>query len=123
MMIRIGRQLVIATSALAVLIGGVTVASSAIAAGSSVEEGKKIALHRKKGNCMTCHMIVGVPQPGNVAPPLIAIKARYPDKAKLRAQIWDATAINRDSPMPPYGKYKVLTESEIDKVTDYVHSL
>ncbi|MES9857929.1 MAG: sulfur oxidation c-type cytochrome SoxX [Sedimenticola sp.] len=123
MMINIGRQLVLATSALAVLIGGVTIGSSALAAGSSVEEGKKIALHRTKGNCMTCHMIPGVPQPGNVAPPLIGMKARYPDKARLRAQIWDATSINRDSSMPPFGKHKILTESDIDKVTDYVHSL
>ncbi len=122
-MIKIGRQLVLATSALAVLIGGVTLGSSALAAGSSAKEGEKIALHRTKGNCMTCHMIPGVPQPGNVAPPLIGMKARYPDKAKLRAQIWDATAINRDSSMPPFGKYKILTDAEIDKVVDYVLSL
>lgn len=122
-MIAIGRQLVLATSALTILIGGVTAGSSAFADGASIEEGKKIVLDRKKGNCMTCHMIEDIPQPGNVAPPLIGMGQRYPEKDKLRAQIWDATAINPESSMPPFGKHKVLSESEIDKVVEYVHSL
>jgi sulfur-oxidizing protein SoxX len=56
-------------------------------------------------------------------PPLIAMSARYPDKAKLRAQIWDATVANPSSSMIPYGKHGVLTEAEIDKVTAFVHGL
>jgi len=58
-----------------------------------------------------------------MAPPLIAMSARYPDKAKLRAQIWDATAVNPASSMIPFGKHGVLTEQEIDKVTDFVYGL
>jgi sulfur-oxidizing protein SoxX len=49
--------------------------------------------------------------------------ARFPDKAKLRAQIWDATVANPQTSMIPFGKHKVLTEQEIDKVTDYIYSL
>jgi sulfur-oxidizing protein SoxX len=41
----------------------------------------------------------------------------------LRAQIWDATVKNSKSLMPPFGKHKVLTENQIDKVTDFIHSL
>ena len=43
--------------------------------------------------------------------------------AKLRAQIWDAMAANAKTSMPPFGKHKILTEEEIDKVVDFVHTL
>jgi len=48
---------------------------------------------------------------------------RFPDRAKLRAQIWDATVSNPNSSMPPFGRNKVLTEQEIDQVTDYIQGL
>jgi len=51
------------------------------------------------------------------------MKARYPDRDKLRARIWDETAVNPDSVMPPFGRNKILTEQEIDLVTDYVQGL
>lgn len=88
--------------------------------------GKDLAYDRRKGNCLACH---GMPSQkdaestGLYGPPLIAMSARFPDKAKLRAQIWDATAINPNSSMPPFGKHKVLTEQEIDKITDFIYSL
>jgi len=88
--------------------------------------GKDIAFDKSKGNCLACHAmpnVAGIESPGNIAPPLIAMKARYPDRAKLRAQIWDAMQTNPKTSMPPFGKHKILTEQEIDKVTDFVHSL
>lgn len=88
-----------------------------------VEEGKKIAFDRRKGNCLACHMIQGGDLAGNIAPPLIAMKARYPDKAKLRAQIYDARQANPNTSMPPYGAHRILTDSEIDKVVEYIHTL
>ena len=97
-------------------------ASSAIAA----ETGKDIAFNRSKGNCLACHAMPTVPdaeQPGQSGPPLIAMQARFPDKAVLRAKIWDATASNPDSFMPPMGKHRVLTDEEIDKVVDFVYGL
>ena len=51
------------------------------------------------------------------------MKDRYSDRAKLRAQIWDATAMNPDSVMPPFGRNKIMTEQEIDLVTDYILGL
>lgn len=51
------------------------------------------------------------------------MKARFADKAVLRAQIWGATAKNPDSMMPPFGKHNVLAEDAIDKVLEYVHPL
>ncbi|HHC74651.1 MAG TPA: sulfur oxidation c-type cytochrome SoxX [Thiothrix sp.] len=88
-----------------------------------LEEGKKIAFDRKKGNCLACHMIMGGDLPGTIGPPLIAMKARFPDKAKLRAQIADARTVNPDTIMIPFGAHGVLTAEEIDKVTDYIYSL
>jgi len=88
--------------------------------------GQDIALNNKKGNCLACHLLPGDPKAvtsANIAPPLVAMKARFPDKKKLRDQIWDATKVNSMSTMPPFGKHGILTEQEIDKVTDYVHGL
>jgi len=88
-----------------------------------VAEGKAIAMGRTKGNCLACHMIEDGESPGNIGPPLLAMKARYPDKAKLRAQIWDPTAVNPESAMVPFGRMQVLTEDEIDKIVEYIWTL
>lgn len=88
---------------------------------SAIEQGKALAFDRKKGNCLACHMIATGDLPGNIGPPLVAMSARYPDKAKLRAQIWDSTATNPMSTMPPFGRHRILTEEEIDLVTEFIY--
>lgn len=101
-------------------------AAPAAAEAPKEETGKEIAFNNRKGNCLACHAMPTVPDAvaaGAYGPPLIAMSARYPDKAKLRAQIWDATAFNPKSTMIPFGKHGVLTEQEIDKVTDFVYGL
>ena len=90
---------------------------------SVIEQGREIAFNRKKGNCLACHQIEGGTLPGNIGPPLIGMKARFPDKAKLRAQIWDATVNNPNTIMPPFGRHRILSEEEIDKVVEFIHSL
>lgn len=90
---------------------------------TDLERGKAIAFDRNAGNCLSCHMMDDGELPGNSGPPLIGMKARFPDRAKLREQIWDATIRNPETVMPPYGRNHVLTEEEIDLVVDYVHSL
>jgi len=90
---------------------------------SATDQGKEIAFDRKKGNCLACHQIAGGSLPGNIGPPLVAMKARFPDKAKLRAQIWDPTKNNPNSMMPPFGRHQVLSESEIDKVVEFIYTL
>ncbi len=98
-------------------------AVAAAAQSANLKEGKKLAFDRKKGNCLACHMVVDGVSPGNIGPPLIAMKARFPDRAKLRMQIWDATTVNPESAMPPFGRHRILSEEEVDKVTDYIWSL
>ncbi|MEE9343550.1 MAG: sulfur oxidation c-type cytochrome SoxX [Gammaproteobacteria bacterium] len=121
---KISGILTMACSTLA-LVGSLALmpASTAQAAGSVMDEGKELSFDRKKGNCLACHAIEGGTLPGNIGPPLIAMKARFPDKAKLRAQIWDATKANPNSIMPPFGRHKVLSEGEIDKVVEFIHNL
>jgi len=92
-------------------------------ASSVVEKGKAVAYDRKKGNCLACHMMDDGTLPGNIGPPLVSMKLRYPDKAKLRAQIWDATVANPNSIMIPFGRHKVLSEEEIDQIVEYVYTL
>ena len=110
----------------AIMFSGSVLAQANAAAPKKEETGKDIAFNRTKGNCLACHGMPTVPDAvsaGLYGPPLIAMSARYPDKAKLRAQIWDATAANPSSSMIPFGKHGVLTEAEIDKVTDFVYGL
>jgi sulfur-oxidizing protein SoxX len=97
--------------------------SSAEEAQNSIELGKALAFDRKKGNCLACHVMGDGILAGNIGPVLIAMKARFPDKAVLRAQIWDSAVKNRGSVMPPFGRHRMLTEEEIDLITDYVHTL
>jgi sulfur-oxidizing protein SoxX len=85
--------------------------------------GKKLAFDRNKGNCLACHAIDDGESPGNIGPPLSALKTRFKDKAQLREQIFDATRFNPETSMPPFGRNKILTADEIDQVVDYLWSL
>ena len=96
---------------------------SAAWADERLAQGKAIAFDRNKGNCLSCHMMDDGELPGNSAPPLMMMQQRFPDRAVLRKQIWDALTRNPMSVMPPYGRHRILTEQEIDLVVDYVHSL
>lgn len=90
-----------------------------------VAKGRELVMDRAKGNCLACHMINDpeAKSPGNIGPPLIAIKQRFADKALLRAQIWDPTVNNPETVMPPFGRYQVLSPSEIDQVVEYIYTL
>ena len=96
---------------------------STASAETAIEKGKALAFDRKLGNCLACHAMDDGKLAGNIGPPLVSMKLRYPDKAKLRAQIWDASEKNGNSIMPPFGRHKMLSEEQIDLITDYVHTL
>jgi sulfur-oxidizing protein SoxX len=115
----------ISTAASVVALLGVFASPIAVAAshGDMIAEGKRVSFDRKLGNCLTCHVMADGQSPGNIGPPLIAMKARFPDKKVLRAQIWDSTARNPATMMPPFGKHNILTEEQIDAVTEFVYSL
>lgn len=87
-----------------------------------VTQGGCIATTRKKGNCNACHAIAGTTH-GNIAPPLVSMKKRFPDKVKLREQIWDASKANPQTVMPPFGRHQILTPDELDKVVEFIWTL
>ena len=129
---------ILGTSAVALLLSAVATTPAVHAAGQvpdakvcndkanppkdAVTKGGCVVINRRKGNCMACHQIAGISS-GNVAPPLVAMQARFPDKAKLRAQIEDATKLNPKSVMPPFGRHEILTKEEIDQVVEFVLTL
>ncbi len=117
------RRLAGTAAAAAFLISGLTLTpgpGNLAHAESDLEAGKKLAFTRSKGNCLACHMIQGGESPGNIAPPLIAMKSRFPSKEAMREQIWDATTRNPETSMPPFGKHLILTEKEIDQLVEFI---
>ena len=88
-----------------------------------------VAINRTKGNCLACHTVVvdawpeSLPAGGTIAPPLVAMKQRFPDRAKLRAQIWDALQINPNSVMPPFGRHKIISEDDIDNIVEFLNTI
>lgn len=99
------------------------IASTQEKAMSVMEQGKSLTFDRKKGNCLACHRIADAASPGNIGPALVAMKARYPQKSELRKRIWDMTEFKPEVTMPPFGKHRILSEDEIDKITEYIWSL
>lgn len=105
------------------LLMGAVIAAPSYADEAMVEKGKSIAFDRKKGNCLACHMIADGSLPGNQGPALIAMQARFPDAAVLKAQISNPLEKNPNSIMPPFGLHNILSEEEIDAIVEYLLTL
>lgn len=91
-----------------------------------IAAGARLAQEVAKGNCLACHAMPGdasAVTSTNIGPPLVAIRARFPDREQLRRQIWDAGLINPDTVMPPFGKHQILTTDEIELIVDYLYTL
>lgn len=131
--------IITSAAATAIFLAGFIASPAAIAAGQApsnevcgdkanppkdaITQGGCLAIDQKKGNCLACHRIEGGTIPGNIAPPLISMTQRFPDKAKLRVQVWDANVANPKTSMPPFGRHKILSEEEIDKVVAFLLTL
>jgi sulfur oxidation c-type cytochrome SoxX len=76
------------------------------------------------GNCSACHAIPadtsGKPA-GNMGPPMIGMKDRFPTIDKLKAAIEDQRKFQPDTMMPPFGRNKILTPEQIDAVAQYIY--
>ena len=97
--------------------------STVVADSSRIEDGKRLAFDRVQGNCLACHMIEDGELPGTTAPPLLEMKARFPDFDSLILQISNPLEANPNSMMPPFGLHNILTEDEIKKVAEYIYTL
>lgn len=95
----------------------------------NVTKGWCVMINRKKGNCLACHDVItkrfppDFPAAGNIGPPLVSMKARFPDAAKLRAQIWDPTEINPNTSMLPFGRHKIISEQDIDNIVEFLYTI
>ena len=121
------RSIMTTATSIAALLGSLALVPAAVSAqeaeASAAAQGKQVAFDRRKGNCLACHAIEGGEMTGNIGPPLVAMKARFPDKARLRAQIWDSTKANPNTIMPPFGRHQILSEKEIDQIVEYMYTL
>lgn len=116
---------------LAIVLAPATAPFTGLSAGQSADgatderlaAGKKLVMARDKGNCLACHAVADGELPGTIGPPLVYMRQRFPDRQQLRAQVWDATARNPNTVMPPFGRHRILGEEEIDLIVDYIHSL
>jgi L-cysteine S-thiosulfotransferase len=98
--------------------------ASPAARASDPPTGRELAFAASKGNCLACHRIPSDPSAitmADIGPPLIGLRARYPERAKLAAQIRDATVANPETVMPPFGRNGVLTDAEIERIVDYLY--
>ena len=70
----------------------------------------------------TCHEVKGGDDFGNVAPSLVGLKARYPDRKDVVAIISDETKRNPQTVMPPFGRNLILTNKEIEEIVDFLYT-
>ena len=115
---RSGRKLTVAIFAGLCL----SVVARAASAQTPALPGQALAFDRAKGNCLTCHDIKGGDAPGNVGPPLADMKKRFPDRNALAGIIFDETARNPQSVMPPFGRNLILTHDEIEAIVDFLYT-
>ncbi|MBM3395423.1 MAG: sulfur oxidation c-type cytochrome SoxX [Betaproteobacteria bacterium] len=96
----------------------------ALAEDDRVSAGRDLAHSYDKGNCLGCHKIPADAKARTLAtlgPVLSGMRERYPDRELLRSRLWDATAYNPNTIMPPFGKHDVLTDQEIELIIDYLY--
>jgi len=99
--------------------------------------GRKVAINRKKGNCLACHVMPVPEQPfhGAVGPALSGVGSRY-DAGELRLRIVNPKYANPDSIMPSFYKAdgfhrvlkgfegrSMLSAQEVEDVVAYLVTL
>ncbi len=100
-------------------------------------QGRKLAINRKKGNCLACHKMP-IPEQsfhGNIAPDLKGVAERY-SEGELRLRIVDLKIVNDDTIMPAFyrnsGFHRVLKKfvgktllsaQEVEDVVAYLVTL
>jgi len=101
------------------------------------KKGRALAINRKKGNCLACHVMPIPEQPfhGNIGPSLVGAGERY-SEGELRLRVVDPKVVNEDTIMPSFyrntgyhrvlKKFKgktVLSAQEVEDIVAYVKAL
>jgi len=87
------------------------------------DNGRKLMLNRKKGNCISCHILPDAPLPGNVGINLSTIGKWDRNDEYLFNYIYDARIYNPVTVMPPWGTNSILTKDEIKDIVSYLKTL
>lgn len=101
------------------------------------ERGREVAVNRRQGNCLACHVLPIEEQPfhGEVGPPLNGVANRY-DAGELRLRIVDSKIVNPDTIMPAFHRAEglhrvssefadkpILTAQQVEDVVAYLMTL
>jgi sulfur-oxidizing protein SoxX len=86
----------------------------------------ELFVQRDKGHCIACHQLpagVGPESRSDLGPKLEGARMRALGKAALRQEIEDPTRANPDTVMPPFGRHRILTPPEIDRLVEFLDAL
>lgn len=101
------------------------------------ERGRKLAINRKKGNCLACHILPIPEQPfhGKIGPNLNQVAERY-SEGEIRLRVVDPKVLNPDTIMPSFYKYdgfhrilkkfegkSILSAQEVEDIVAYMLTL
>lgn len=110
---------------MACVVAGILLALPGMAQ-DAVDTGRRVFANPDKGNCIACHQVpadASLKSFSRIGPSLADVKTRIPDRARLRAIVWDPVVDRPNTVMPPYGRNRILTEAEIDAVVAYLETL
>ncbi|WP_135079941.1 sulfur oxidation c-type cytochrome SoxX [Terasakiella sp. SH-1] len=119
------------------IVDGTSIPKSFTGKPGNPANGKKLFVHRKKGNCLTCHT-APIPEQqfhGQVAPDLAGVADRMTE-GEIRLRIVNPKLMNPDTPMMAYYKTHglnqvkksfvgkpMLNEQELEDVIAYLMTL
>ena len=116
---------------------GTSIEASLTGKPGDAAKGRKLAISRKKGNCLACHVMPIPEQPyhGKIGTDLNGAGSRYTE-GELRLRIVNSKVLNRDTIMPAFHKWKglhrvlkkfrgktILTAEDVEDVIAYVMTL
>ncbi|NVK19279.1 MAG: sulfur oxidation c-type cytochrome SoxX [Methylocystaceae bacterium] len=119
------------------IVDGTSIPQSFTGKAGNAANGKKLFVHRKKGNCLTCHT-APIPEEefhGQVAPDLDGVADRM-SEGEIRLRLVNPKLVNPDTPMMAYykthGLHQVkksfigkpmLNEQELEDIVAYLMTL
>ena len=80
----------------------------------------------EKGHCLACHQLpagAGPETRADLGPRLEGARMRSLGREALRELLADPTKRNPDTVMPPYGRHRILSAREIDRLAEFLHAL
>lgn len=117
--------------------GGTSIPESLTGKPGDPKNGRKVAISRKKGNCLACHVLPIPEQPfhGMVGPDLKGVAGRMKE-GELRLRVVNPKVVNSDTIMPSFYKAEglhmvlkkfkgktILSAQEVEDVIAYLMTL